>query len=374
MSLKHLKFGESFSMRSFEKLAQEKGLIKADPVIKMAKKSVDLTPSDSLLNNIIRLSSGLRAQGFITYAEELEKKCLMFKEANTLYETSKEKGEDLIDAAHPKGSHKLVGVLGDAVVETIVDQDNKIMDVVNKKPTGKLASKDIIKMVKIVLGQDRKSELEKGMNDIASKIIDKLNLLNSIVSGELTFSIDGFINDASKLLMSPSRDTLEYAKKLLVGNNPGSLEYRLKPGLLGGLKKGTWDVVSALLYSLPKKIDDMLVLQLELDGIKGKSLVEDKPFTPAPAVQKSDELEDRIKKALSTIALYQNFLDNSNLDTDDKNSGKKQLDALNQKLLQSKKMFDLLAPEQKDEGKSLISGPVKVVEQDIVKFKSLWFK
>ena len=58
-----------------------------------------------------------------------------------MYETHKETGDDVIHSAHPKGSHKLEGVAGDeATFEDILDKHTKILNVVEKKPTGKLST------------------------------------------------------------------------------------------------------------------------------------------------------------------------------------------------------------------------------------------
>ena len=169
MTFKHLKFGESSTMQAFEKLAQNKGLVKPDAVKKTAApKTLDLNPSENLLENVLKLAIGLRKQGFHKHADDLEKKFLMFKEADSLYETSKETGEDLVDQAHPKGSHKLEGVEGDAVVETIVDAKKKIEEIANKKPTGKFASnKEVIDAVKKVFAAG--TGMEYGMIDLAPK-------------------------------------------------------------------------------------------------------------------------------------------------------------------------------------------------------------
>jgi hypothetical protein len=156
MSFKHIKFEDSITMRSLEKLAVSKGLIKPDAVIKIANKSEnkDFRPTNDFTVNIIKLCEGLRSFGFTKQAEEIELKFLLFKKASAdNYNTSKEVGEDLVEAAHPEGSHTIENVLGDAVVETIVDQKKKIEDIVNKKPTGKFASnKDIVEAVKLSLG------------------------------------------------------------------------------------------------------------------------------------------------------------------------------------------------------------------------------
>ncbi len=158
MTFKHGKFSESVVMRSLEKVAREKGLVKEEDFVKTATvtKRANLNPSSDPLVSLMRLGEGLREAGYEKLAVEIEDKALAFKQAQTLYETSKETGEDLIDFAHPKGSHKLEGVDGtEAVFETILDQHLKSVKMIEKMPTGKLAShKDILGAVKKVLAQD----------------------------------------------------------------------------------------------------------------------------------------------------------------------------------------------------------------------------
>lgn len=158
MTFKHMKFEDSAVMRSLEKISVEKGLVKeASTKTKSINELVGnkLIASNNLTENIVKLCDHLRKNGFESYASELEYKFLNYKTAATLYETSKETGEDLIDMAHPKGSHKLEGVPGDSTIETVVDRQKAILNTVNKNPTGKLSNaKDIINAVKIVLAED----------------------------------------------------------------------------------------------------------------------------------------------------------------------------------------------------------------------------
>lgn len=156
MTFKHVKFQDSVVMRSLERVAKEKGLVKEEDLVKNAAltKKADITPTNNLLENLIRLGAGLREAGFTNYADEVEERALAYKQAQSLYEAHKETGDDLIDAAHPDGSHKMEDVEGDAVFKTILDKHVDMVDVVEKKPTGKLASsKDILGAVKNVLGQ-----------------------------------------------------------------------------------------------------------------------------------------------------------------------------------------------------------------------------
>ena len=159
MTFKHMKFEDSPTMRALEKVAKEKGLVKPETLEKKASvtKKADYTPSSNLMENIFKLCAGLRTQGLAKEAAEIETNYLNYKQAQTLYETSKETGEDLVDTAHPKGSHKLEGVDADeATFETIIDQHLKHLQMIEKKPTGKLSeatSKSILREVKRALGQ-----------------------------------------------------------------------------------------------------------------------------------------------------------------------------------------------------------------------------
>lgn len=169
MSWKHSKFDKSTIFRSLERIAIEKGIVKPEEIKKEASnKELDLNPSDNLVGNIMKLCAGLRHEGMSKYADELELNFLNYKKAQTLYETTKETGEDLVDMAHPKGSHRLEGVEGDSVFETIIDQHLKGVEIANKKPHGKLSTaKNIIDAVKISLAIEEDED----------KILDKQKVL-----------------------------------------------------------------------------------------------------------------------------------------------------------------------------------------------------
>src|SRR5580692_10358469 len=133
MTFKHIDFADSETMRSLERLAVKKGLCKPEEIKKTA--AIDLFASSNLTQNILNLCSGLRASGMNKYAEEIEQKYIYYKKAQTLYDVSKETGEDLIDAAHPNGSHKLRDVDSDeAVIETVIDQHLAAIKMLDKKP------------------------------------------------------------------------------------------------------------------------------------------------------------------------------------------------------------------------------------------------
>lgn len=148
----------------------------SDEVIVESKGSLD--------ENILKLCNGLRGQGLDSYAESLEKKFITYKAAaNThLYRAHDEDGVDLINAAHPDGDVNMGdGERGD--VETIVSHQKKMIDVVQKTPTGKLAS--YVEQCKIVLGQAAgisKKALSNGMRDAYVRLNANRNFINSIRS------------------------------------------------------------------------------------------------------------------------------------------------------------------------------------------------
>ncbi len=142
MTYKNTKFEDSPVMRSLEKLAQKKGLIKNDPFKKEASAPApSYAPTTNLNQNILKLCSGLRSQGFGKYANELENKFLALKQA-----------ESIMEEAHPEGSVKLPDMEGDATIEDCADQKKMIEDIIKKTPKGKFGN-DIVNLVKITLAQ-----------------------------------------------------------------------------------------------------------------------------------------------------------------------------------------------------------------------------
>jgi hypothetical protein len=222
MTFKHVKFEDSAVMRSLEKVASQKGLVKSDPLKKTASKQTDLFPTTNLTENILKLCEGLRHQGFNKYADELEDKFVVYKQAAaaTLYETSPEEGKDLVDAAHPKGSHHLEGLDSDeAVIETILDQHLKDTKVVEKKPTGKLSSsRDILRAVKFVLAQEVTEEqlipvrAERAIEQLKSVLgilgQSRTTILNKMNTTTLAKSFDTNYNEIANVVNALTPETI----------------------------------------------------------------------------------------------------------------------------------------------------------------------
>lgn len=163
MNFKHEKFDDSAVMRSLEKVAREKGWVESKPITKSASSELNFSPSSNLTENVLKLCAGLKQVGLERYALDIENKFVTFKQAATLYDTHGETGEDLVEAAHPKGSHKLEDMDSNHVVLTILDQHLKGVELANKKPTGKLSNaRDILRAVKIALAEGTPVQVAPG--------------------------------------------------------------------------------------------------------------------------------------------------------------------------------------------------------------------
>jgi hypothetical protein len=148
--------------------------LEANPTIEPV---INLTPSPhdaSLDENLLALTAALRTNGLSKYADNLESKFVVFKQADIhLYRVHDEDGEDLVNAAHPDGDHHVEDAeLGD--VETTVSKHNKIKDIVEKSPTGKLAS--YVEACKIAIGAstDEVQQLVMSASNIVNKAVSYL--------------------------------------------------------------------------------------------------------------------------------------------------------------------------------------------------------
>lgn len=142
MTYKHIKFDESAVMRSLQKQAIEKGIIKPKQIVKEASKQSSIYISDNLDENLSNLISGLKKAGMEDLASEISYKFIDYKKAESkLYGLKNgSDAEDLVNEAHPKGSYDLKDVEGDSTIEYLYDQHKKMMDVVKKKINKKAQS------------------------------------------------------------------------------------------------------------------------------------------------------------------------------------------------------------------------------------------
>ena len=263
MTFKHINFEESETMRSLAKLAKDKGLIKEDPLKKVAtrKPKLDLRPTKNLSENIMKLCAGLRESGMAKYAEELEYNFILYKKAAI------ECDSKAVQEAHPNGSHKLDGVHGDAIIETIVDQHLKMMQMVNKKPTGKLTTaRSIINAVKVSLGQDDKTAL---INEISNKLRRVIMIMQKFVeeaNKDLVRNIG--TKYLSDLLTDPNIQRMRQAKDVI-----DDLKQAAEPSWYGfGVSESTWMKIQSLPEVSKNLLDDSIVLQKRIDEIDKQNI------------------------------------------------------------------------------------------------------
>jgi hypothetical protein len=320
MTFQHNKFEDSPVMRSLTKIAHEKGWIKDVPVVKTAAPKLDLNPTNDLLENLLKLSNGLRHSGFDKQADEIESKFVVYKQAQSLYNTHNESGEDLINSAHPKGSHKLVDVDSkEAVFEDILDQHMKSVDMVEKKPTGKLASsRDIVNAVKIVLAQAPTSgpdyskystdKLEQFINNNVNQVIEIIANVAVTAKSEMSAFID-FTMIQNRIIEASKDPKLDNLQEMVSQIN--AMETRLQPGSwitlgLGGITKDSW-------FEVKKDLDHAIrLLNAAIRArttILNKGTATDSPSESDPGA--SDTTTEPTAKPVSsaTSQLIQNFTD-----------------------------------------------------------------
>lgn len=371
MTFKHVKFEDSVTMRSLERLAKEKGLVESPVMLKKEASAPDYKISNNLMQNILKLCSGLRALGHNKFANDLEEKFILFKKADKLYGISSEKGEDLIDEAHPKGSYRLEGVEGDAVIETILDQHLKMVDVVSKKPNGKLASsKNILGAVKTVLGQSNTL-----INENLSILKDSLETIlhqyknQSILTRPIS---DGGASNLLKLVRSLAPENLTRVQGFKVKADLDSLYAHFEPEWFGGVAgDSTWKFMTPYFERAYKAINS---INKELESKKNIP----QP-APVPTIQPSKEdsavadFSNQIKKALSLLSIWETAVqsDPENTETDKKNAMSwinKKRDVINF----IKSQFEQLDADAKKESVGLLTNNLNKAKSDFEQFKKVW--
>ena len=246
------------TLKIFAWLDEKPAEIKEVPAPKQEKASLD--------TNILTLSNKLRSSGFDKYADQLENKFLAVKQAEVhLYKVHEETGEDLVNAAHPDGDNKTIAPtkgsdLGD--IETILSRHKKIEDIVNKKPTGKLASlTSYVDQCKIVLGEVPKTTTDEEFNNAILKAMGtiKTNLtrIGELCDKELTFKIaptyiDPIIawtehnDDQGTPAIGSLRTIKDDIEKLRSRLDPNGLLHIATFGM-SGVSEDTWLGIDALL-------------------------------------------------------------------------------------------------------------------------------
>lgn len=167
---RHIKLPKSSVKDSFKEIALEKKWINSEQIEKKAS-TIDLSVTDSFDANISKLILGLKNSNLDKFAEEIKINFLKYKKAESdLYNVTKDEYAKYINLAHPKGSHKMENMEGDAVVEDLYDTQNAILNLLKdkKKPNN---------LKNIKASEDDNKEV----GNLKSKIIKNLNNLQSAI-------------------------------------------------------------------------------------------------------------------------------------------------------------------------------------------------
>ncbi len=143
MTLKHIKFIDSPVMRELERQAIKKGTFQpqVEEIVKQASLPLKYAASGNIYDDMFVLVKGLRVIGLEQEASSLEDKIILHKQAEThLYRVIDEDGEDLLEFAHPNGNTHIADAKDEnGDVETGLSAHNKIIQILNTQPTGKVA-------------------------------------------------------------------------------------------------------------------------------------------------------------------------------------------------------------------------------------------
>lgn len=370
MTFKHAKFEDSTVMKSLERLAQVKGLIKNDPIKKEASapKKLDLSPTDNLTENLMKLCAGLKESGLETYSEDLASAFVLYKQAR-LYD-AEEKGEDLVNAAHPKGSHKLSDVDGDAIIETILDQQLKDLKIVNKKPTGKLSSaNDIINAVKVVFAQNSSQTLAQQAQNEINKLPHLARKIRSIADKELTFTTLPWQTIIEEYSNNAVLDNLNYLKNLW-----RRFKNRIRPGipLTGGVTEDTWISLESLFNQGYVIIDKAIKLRTEAQ----KTLSEERRVEEQTSKITSPAASDFLNKINNTLNIITDYKTKINSDTsitnDEKSAAIEWLNKQVTKIDNLNHEFHLIPEESREEKIALLDSNLNKIIELLGKFKEKW--
>ena len=303
MTYKNTKFEDSAVMRSFEKIAIKKGLVKPEEIKKeAAPKKASLQPTQNFEENVLKLCSALRDRGFQKQASEIEENFFTFKKAQ--YNVFKETGEDLIDWAHPTGGTQIDGLTGpNSIVETILERKKKMEEVALKQPALRLTKAELIAERIKNAGNDNNSALN------AIRIILAQENVENDKSTGLTLPI---VNQVMGYFKSIDDSIDSFSSNFLGLNNEGVLNYNRLRALfvkyidnkninnetISILNKSIDDTISAFskreahsLFMISTSVENILFQLKSLKNYLADFIIENHKslMNSSSAIKKSDE-------------------------------------------------------------------------------------
>lgn len=287
MTFRTADFRNSETLRSLQRLALEKGLIKPE-LKKEASAQPVSQPSEHFSENLVAFCEQLRSGGFEKYANEIEVKYLLMKQAETarFYDVTGEKGEDLVEFAHPEGGKKLDkdwSELGE--VETIIEKQKKIQDAILKTPTGKLDPKTAATLIRVKIADASEDTVENAL----AQITDLMAKVDTVVSDRgqlmLRYPEYKYFKVIVDELLTQRPFTLDNRDAL--GTHLGLIYKTLEPGPTGGITADAWALVKPLLQRMGKPLKDIKAARTQ--ELAGESAQLGGASTPTPSALSDTE-------------------------------------------------------------------------------------
>ena len=228
---------------------------KYEPIIK--KEGED----NSLMYSVLKLCSGLRSNGFDKQASKIENKFVAYAQSVHMYRTHKETGDDLVEEAHPDGDNKIVQEVSDNLgdVETIVSKHKKIVDTIQKEPTGKLAQ--YVAQCKIALAESLQRQIEFAANSARHNLTEAFsivegagNMTDYILFGNMKY-VRAYYVGFMKLLQSDNL-TVSMIDDPLTGASMyvDQFESKVKPSMSGGVQEDVWSKVEPFIKATKESL------------------------------------------------------------------------------------------------------------------------
>lgn len=369
-----MKFKDSIVMQSLEKLAVQKGLIKPE-VMKVEASAEPEPQSESFTENLLLLCNKLRAKGFNKYASELEAKFLNLKQAEAkLYDITGEKGEDLVDFAHPKGGVKLDQDWDDlGTVETTTEQHEKILNVVHKPVKGKLEAKSAINAIKIILAQSGKDLIKEKLNKAHELLMSVFNTVNTNPPfvGELDEKMDSRVLTMKFLISDRELRNPDITANSIKHAMSGITEIRsfLMPRSDTPLPKLdtpeekiriTQERTAKGDYSVPQNVWEKI--EPSLNSIT--SLLHEASSLIGGVSDFSNKADDLIKRLNS----YKALLEDPEIDEATRSNGKKWIAQAVAIIAKYKNIFDQLDPQIKQEQTATYEQKLNALNEEVASF------
>jgi hypothetical protein len=133
-----------------------------------------MATASAIMGELIALANDLDTMGETKIAEAVDKELSLYKKAvDKLYDITGETGEQLIGEAHPGGGPTMVPSKDEGgKVETIVEEQKKMLKVVNTQPSGKQAIFVVQQLVALANRLDTAGKTEAAL--LVDKTIDEL--------------------------------------------------------------------------------------------------------------------------------------------------------------------------------------------------------